>query len=47
MAPGVRDAFRTLYRDRPPDADESAPELWLNGLVETGCYVEDLHTRPA
>ncbi|MGW0336361.1 cytochrome P450 [Streptomyces sp. NPDC003011] len=43
MAPGVRDAFRTLYRERTPDADESAAERWLDALVETGRYVEDVY----
>ncbi|WP_405608838.1 cytochrome P450 [Streptomyces sp. NBC_00076] len=43
MAPGVRDAFRTLYRERTPDADESAAERWLDGLVRDGRYVEDVY----
>lgn len=40
MAPGVREAFRTLYRERTPggDADE-----WLNSLVAEGRYVEDVY----
>lgn len=41
MAPGVRDAFRTLYRDRTPGADDTAAEAWLNRLVSDGRYVED------
>ncbi len=43
MAPGVREAFRTLYRERTPDADEAAAERWLGGLVEAGRYVEDVY----
>ncbi len=43
MAPGVRDAFRTLYRERTPDADEAAAEQWLDGLVQAGRYVEDVY----
>jgi cytochrome P450/NADPH-cytochrome P450 reductase len=43
MAPGVRDAFSTLYRDRTPGADATAAEGWLNGLVEGGRYIEDVY----
>ncbi|WP_328540583.1 cytochrome P450 [Streptomyces sp. NBC_00344] len=43
MAPGVRDAFRTLYRKHTPDADEAAAERWLDGLVRAGRYVEDVY----
>ncbi|MFD3620322.1 cytochrome P450 [Streptomyces sp. NPDC058676] len=43
MAPGVRDAFRTLYRERTPDADEAAAEQWLDELVRNGRYVEDVY----
>jgi len=43
MAPGVRDVFRTLYRDRTPGADTAAAEEWLNGLVAGGRYVEDVY----
>ncbi|WP_338682566.1 cytochrome P450 [Streptomyces acidiscabies] len=43
MAPGVRDAFRTLYRDHTPDADEAAAETWLNELMVNGRYVEDVY----
>ncbi|GAA3811364.1 cytochrome P450 [Streptomyces coacervatus] len=43
MAPGVRDAFRTLYQDRTPDADGTAAEEWLNGLITDGRYVEDVY----
>ncbi|MFD7708809.1 cytochrome P450 [Streptomyces sp. NPDC059785] len=40
MAPGVREAFRTLHRDRVPDGD---PEEWLNGLMAQGRYAEDVY----
>ncbi|MFF4504313.1 bifunctional cytochrome P450/NADPH--P450 reductase [Streptomyces sp. NPDC001401] len=43
MAPGVRDAFRTLYLDRTPHADGMAAEEWLNGLIADGRYVEDVY----
>lgn len=43
MAPGVREAFRTLFREHMPDADESAAERWLDGLVRDGRYVEDVY----
>lgn len=43
MAPGVREAFRTLYRDRTPDADEATAERWLNELIADGRYVEDVY----
>lgn len=43
MAPGVREAFRILYRDRTPAADDSAAELWLNGLMAAGRYIEDVY----
>ncbi|WP_030607361.1 cytochrome P450 [Streptomyces fulvoviolaceus] len=43
MAPGVREAFRTLFRDRTPDADETAAERWLDELVRDGRYVEDVY----
>lgn len=43
MAPGVQDAFRTLYRERTQGADEAAAERWLDELVETGRYVEDVY----
>ncbi|WLW50035.1 cytochrome P450 [Streptomyces sp. YU58] len=43
MAPGVREAFRTLYRDRTPGADEAAASRWLDGLVRDGRYVEDVY----
>ncbi|MEU6913314.1 cytochrome P450 [Streptomyces olindensis] len=43
MAPGVREAFRTLYRKHTPDADERAAEQWLDGLIADGRYVEDVY----
>ncbi|MDO0924985.1 cytochrome P450 [Streptomyces sp. TG1A-8] len=43
MAPGVRDAFRTLYRERTPGADDAAAEQWLDALVADGRYVEDVY----
>jgi cytochrome P450/NADPH-cytochrome P450 reductase len=44
MAPGVREAFRTLYRKRTPDADETAAAAWLDTLIADGRYVEDVYT---
>ncbi|MGW1050919.1 cytochrome P450 [Streptomyces sp. NPDC002521] len=43
MAPGVREAFRTLYRERTPGSDEAAAESWLSTLVADGRYVEDVY----
>ncbi|MBT2416789.1 cytochrome P450 [Streptomyces sp. ISL-22] len=43
MAPGVREAFRTLYRERTPGADEAAAGRWLDGLITDGRYVEDVY----
>ncbi|MFF1279754.1 cytochrome P450 [Streptomyces sp. NPDC058299] len=43
MAPGVREAFRTLYRERTPGADATAAERWLDTLVADGRYVEDVY----
>lgn len=43
MAPGVRDAFRALFRDRTPGADDDAAERWLAGLIVDGRYVEDVY----
>ncbi|MEU6348531.1 cytochrome P450 [Streptomyces sp. NPDC047072] len=43
MAPGVREAFRTLFRDRTPGADDTAAGRWLDGLVRDGRYVEDVY----
>jgi cytochrome P450/NADPH-cytochrome P450 reductase len=41
MAPGVRAAFRELYAERTPGGD---PERWLNDLIASGRYVEDVYT---
>ncbi|MDQ0597098.1 sulfite reductase alpha subunit-like flavoprotein [Streptomyces canus] len=43
MAPGVREAFRTLYRKHTADADEAAAGEWLDGLIADGRYVEDVY----
>ncbi|MEV5879057.1 cytochrome P450 [Streptomyces sp. NPDC052101] len=43
MAPGVREAFRTLYRERTPGSDEAAAGSWLDTLVAQGRYVEDVY----
>ncbi|WP_330461275.1 cytochrome P450 [Streptomyces sp. NBC_00820] len=43
MAPGVREAFRTLYQDRTPGADRAAADAWLDTLVADGRYVEDVY----
>jgi cytochrome P450/NADPH-cytochrome P450 reductase len=43
MAPGVREAFRTLYRERTPGADAAAAGRWLDALVADGRYVEDVY----
>ncbi|MGW1166776.1 cytochrome P450 [Streptomyces sp. NPDC002550] len=43
MAPGVREAFRTLYRERTPDDDEAAAGRLLDSLVAEGRYVEDVY----
>ncbi|MGW3411621.1 bifunctional cytochrome P450/NADPH--P450 reductase [Streptomyces sp. NPDC000888] len=40
MAPGVREAFRTLHADRTPGGDS---ERWLNDLIASGRYVEDVY----
>ncbi|MFI1364624.1 bifunctional cytochrome P450/NADPH--P450 reductase [Streptomyces griseochromogenes] len=43
MAPGVREAFRALYRERTPGADDTAAVRWLDSLVTDGRYVEDVY----
>ncbi|KMS77252.1 P450 reductase [Streptomyces viridochromogenes] len=43
MAPGVREAFRTLYRERTPGADDTAAGQWLDTLIADGRYVEDVY----
>lgn len=40
MAPGVREAFRTMFRDRVPGGN---PDERLNSLVVEGRYVEDVY----
>ncbi|MER5521522.1 cytochrome P450 [Streptomyces sp. NPDC002763] len=40
MAPGVREAFRTLYRERTTGGNA---EEWLDSLVSEGRYVEDVY----
>ncbi|MFD4505257.1 bifunctional cytochrome P450/NADPH--P450 reductase [Streptomyces sp. NPDC058457] len=40
MAPGVREAFRTMFRDRVPEGN---PDEWLNSLVADGRFVEDVY----
>ncbi|MFF1654939.1 cytochrome P450 [Streptomyces sp. NPDC058255] len=40
MAPGVREAFRTLHADRTPGGDS---ERWLDDLIASGRYVEDVY----
>ncbi|WP_167348333.1 hypothetical protein [Streptomyces bicolor] len=43
MAPGVREAFRRLYRESTPGADGAAAGRWLDGLIADGRYVEDVY----
>ncbi|MFB7664990.1 bifunctional cytochrome P450/NADPH--P450 reductase [Kitasatospora sp. NPDC056138] len=43
MAPGVRDAFRTLYLERTPGADHTGAHDWLQNLIAQGRYVEDVY----
>ncbi|MEU6767382.1 cytochrome P450 [Streptomyces sp. NPDC046853] len=43
MAPGVREALRTLHRDRTPGATAADSEAWLNELTAQGRYVEDVY----
>ncbi|MEU8587325.1 cytochrome P450 [Streptomyces sp. NPDC048664] len=43
MAPGVRAAFRALYRARTAGADEASAARWLDALVAEGRYVEDVY----
>ncbi|ALV31747.1 hypothetical protein AS200_06630 [Streptomyces sp. CdTB01] len=43
MAPGVREAFRTLYRHHVPGADDAAAVEWLDALIADGRYVEDVY----
>ncbi|MFG2357157.1 hypothetical protein [Streptomyces sp. NPDC048521] len=41
MAPAVREAFRTLYRERTPGADEAAAQRWLDTRAADGRCAED------
>ncbi|MFE2407431.1 cytochrome P450 [Kitasatospora sp. NPDC059408] len=44
MAPGVREAFRALYRSHTPGgADEQQAEAWLQSLIDAGRYVQDVY----
>lgn len=43
MAPGVREAFRTLYRKHASGVGEQDAERWLDALVAAGRYVEDVY----
>lgn len=43
MAPAVRDAFRTIYRDRTGATAKDA-ETWLTALMAQDRYVEDVWT---
>ncbi|MFF9817319.1 cytochrome P450 [Streptomyces sp. NPDC014006] len=43
MAPGVREAFRALYRGRTRGADEAAAQRWLDEMTTAGRYVEDVY----
>ncbi|MFJ4923252.1 bifunctional cytochrome P450/NADPH--P450 reductase [Streptomyces sp. NPDC088725] len=43
MAPDVREAFRTLYVEHTPGADDAAARDWLQSLVTGGRYVEDVY----
>ncbi|TDD56106.1 cytochrome P450 [Saccharopolyspora elongata] len=44
MAPGVRDAFRAVYRERVPGSDAETADAWLQGLIAEGRYVEDVYS---
>ncbi|MFI6087676.1 bifunctional cytochrome P450/NADPH--P450 reductase [Streptomyces sp. NPDC051218] len=43
MAPGVRDALRTLHGERTPGATAADSDQWLNELTAQGRYVEDVY----
>jgi cytochrome P450/NADPH-cytochrome P450 reductase len=43
MAPGVRDALRTLHQGRTPGATAADSEQWLGELTAQGRYVEDVY----
>ncbi|MFD4370105.1 bifunctional cytochrome P450/NADPH--P450 reductase [Streptomyces sp. NPDC058486] len=41
MAPAVREAFTAIHRERSGEGEEEAA-TWLEGLIESGRYVEDV-----
>ncbi|MET8814987.1 cytochrome P450 [Streptomyces sp. NPDC004549] len=43
MAPGVRDAFRAVYKEHTPGADDTEADAWLDSLVAEGRYIEDVY----
>ncbi|MFE3059997.1 hypothetical protein [Nocardia sp. NPDC059239] len=43
MAPGVRDAFRTIYAQRASAGHGPTPDEWLQELTIAGRYVEDVY----
>ncbi|MFI9273299.1 bifunctional cytochrome P450/NADPH--P450 reductase [Kitasatospora sp. NPDC052896] len=43
MAPGVREAFQGLYRERTPGTDHADAQDWLRTLIAQGRYVEDVY----
>ncbi|MGR3931971.1 cytochrome P450 [Streptomyces sp. BRA346] len=43
MAPGVREAFRSVYAAHTPGADDAAAQRWLDALMAEGRYVEDVY----
>ncbi|MER6224943.1 cytochrome P450 [Streptomyces sp900105755] len=43
MAPGVRGAFRSIYAQHTPGADETAAEEWLRHLMDQNRYIEDVY----
>ncbi len=43
MAPGVREAFRSVYVAHTLGADDAAAQRWLDGLMAEGRFVEDVY----
>ena len=43
MAPGVREAFRSVYAAHTPGADDAAAQRWLDALMAEGRFVEDVY----
>ncbi|MFJ9692205.1 cytochrome P450 [Kitasatospora sp. NPDC101183] len=43
MAPGVRAAFRALHLSHTPGATQADAEAWLQHLLDTGRYVQDVY----